>query len=86
MLLKRYSESSVTESIADVSVFDVPLAFKAEVLVSSIAETSCGGGGAVTPGVSILPAKAVVESARLSIVTIQSCCNLFIVNLLSILF
>jgi hypothetical protein len=80
MLLNRYSATSVTESTAAVSLFDVSLVVTAGVSIIPVIED---GGGDVTPGVSILPAKVVKESANISAVAMQNCLSFLIVNLLS---
>jgi hypothetical protein len=85
MLSKRYSASSVTESVDATSLFEVSLVVTpevSEVLVTVI--SSGGGGGDTTPGVSMLPAKAVKEIANVSTVAKQSCLSFLILNLLSI--
>lgn len=88
MLLKRYSESSVTDSIASVSVHDVSLGMTPPVGTSSVTLTPDGGGGGavMADGVSIMPPKVVKERVKTSTAETQSCLTLFIVNLLSILF
>jgi hypothetical protein len=85
MLSKRNSASSLNESIVAVPLFDVSLAVTPGVLISPVIEDCGGGGGVVKGGVSILPAKAVKESANVSTVAMQSCLSFLILNLLSIL-
>jgi hypothetical protein len=79
MLSKRYSASSLTESIVVVSPFDVSLAAILGLFKLPVTE-GCGGGGDVIPGVLISPAK--VEKARTitKIDAAQSCRKLLIVS------